>query len=61
VERATHLLLVACRRKIVAKSEPDPNFGTDTPSRLALGICAEQSTTWPDEMRFESRALSGGF
>jgi hypothetical protein len=28
LELATHFLLVARRRKAMAKSEPDPNFGT---------------------------------
>ena len=38
MERATHLMFAVRRRKVVGKSEPEPNFKTDTPfSRLALG------------------------
>jgi hypothetical protein len=36
VKRAIHLLLMARRRQAAAKSESEPNFGTDTLSRRAL-------------------------
>jgi hypothetical protein len=38
VERANHLLLLARRPQAAAKSESEPNFGTDT-------LCGVRSTT----------------
>jgi hypothetical protein len=56
VELATHLLLVARRRKAMAKSEPDPNFGTIRPSRGSRSTIAPNNPL-PDPMKC---ALSAG-